>query len=60
MQIESMQIETDEFINGKDSNIGENSNMSDNSSRQVPTRNHKETCMLAYKKNCLVLHSKYY
>ena len=33
-----MQIKTDEFINGKNLNTGTNSNMSDNSLLQGPTK----------------------
>ena len=42
-----MQVKLDEINNGENSTIGENSDMSDNSSRQGTTRSHKETCMLA-------------
>ena len=59
-----MQVETDGCINEnlrdcEKLDSSEYSNMCDNNSRQNPTRNQKEACMLA-QKNLLVLHSKYF
>ena len=46
MEVKTDELNNENLNNCKNLDNSENSNMCDNSSRQNPTRSHKETCML--------------